>query len=332
MTVIHGIEIDCIHYIPNDIKDAIRHNKPIEQKLHVVIMISNPCLYARRYMLAREFIERTEKERDVELYVVEIAYKSQQFYVTDEHNTNHLQVRADIPLWAKENALNMGIKTLLPKSWKAVAWIDADVEFDNIHWASDTLKVLNGTRDIVQLFGHAIDLDANQDAMNVFSGFGYQYAHQRKYKHGGKTDRIFHPGFAWACTREYYEKVGNLFEMSILGSGDHNMALAWLGHGEKSLNENVSDGYKRSILEFQEKSKDVRIGYVPGIIKHYFHGTKKNRGYATRWMVLVKHQYDPYVHMTSREDGLIIPTEECPQELLNDILTYFKQRNEDEFQ
>jgi len=48
-------------------------------------------------------------------------------------------------------------------------------------------------------------------------------------------------------------------------------------------------------------------------------------------MVLVKHQYDPYVHMTSREDGLIIPTEECPQELLNDILTYFKQRNEDEF-
>jgi len=47
MTVINHIEIDDIVYNRNEIKDAIINNDPIEDKLHVIVVVSNPCLYAQ---------------------------------------------------------------------------------------------------------------------------------------------------------------------------------------------------------------------------------------------------------------------------------------------
>lgn len=44
--------------------------------------------------------------------------------------------------------INLGVRYLLPEKWKAFAWIDADIEFENSTWAVDTLKILNGSRDI----------------------------------------------------------------------------------------------------------------------------------------------------------------------------------------
>ena len=341
MTIINGVEIGNLRYLSNDIKDAVKNNLPLEETLHVVITISNCCQYARRYILAKEFVKRIEmEETNVKLYVVEVAYdipgqdipgqETQGFHVTSCKNPRHLQLRAKVPLWHKESGIDVGIKKLLPPDWKAVAWIDADIEFDSPSWARDTLKILNGSRDVVQLFSHAIDLDIHGDAMNIFASFGYQYTYQRKYNHGGHAHRSYHPGFGWACTRKFYDQIGSLYDLSILGSGDFNMALSMLGHGVKSLSEYVSEGYKRSILEFQEKAGEPKIGYVPGVIRHNFHGCKKNRRYSTRWMILVKHQYDPYVHVTKNKDGLIIPTEQCPKHLLDDIFDYFRQRNEDE--
>ena len=64
MTIINGIEIDNICYKQNDIKYAIANNDPIEEKLNVIIVISNPCLYAKRYILMREFVKRFEEEEE----------------------------------------------------------------------------------------------------------------------------------------------------------------------------------------------------------------------------------------------------------------------------
>jgi hypothetical protein len=141
---------------------------------------------------------------------------------------------------------------------------------------------------------------------------------------------MWHPGFAWACTRKAYEKMGGLYEFSILGAGDHNISLSLIGNGEMSLNENVHKNYLKSILSFQKNAKNLRLGYVPGVIRHYFHGSKKNRKYSERWQILVDHQYDPYEYITKRFDGLLVPTKKCPKELLDDIYNYFKERNEDE--
>ena len=90
MTVINGIEIDNINYKINDIKYAIANNDPIEEKLNVIIVISNPCLYATRYILLKEFVKRFESEEtNVNLFVVEMIYNNQKFIVTDKKNKNH---------------------------------------------------------------------------------------------------------------------------------------------------------------------------------------------------------------------------------------------------
>lgn len=332
MTIIeNSVIIENIRYIVNKIKHSLIKNKKIEEKLNVIICCSNPCQYASRYKLAKEFIKRILlDETNVNLYIVELAYKQQKFYITEKNNKNHLQINSSYePLWHKENLLNIGIKKLLPKNWKSVAWIDADIEFDNPYWVDDTLKLLN-TYDIVQLFSHALDMDSNEKTMSIFSGFGYQYIHKKQHIHGGNPNNQWHPGYGWAINRKAYDQMNGLFEYGILGSGDYHMGMAWLGNVDKSLNEKCSEGYKKSLFDYQNKCKNLKIGYVPGIIRHYFHGSKKKRFYTERWQILIKNAYDPYTHLTKDTNGLLIPSKDCPKNMMNDIMNYFVSREEDE--
>lgn len=328
MTIINGIEIDIQNYKPDETRQAIRMNDPLDSTLHVITVLSNPCQYARRYILAREFISRMEREDNITLYVVELAYGNHQFYVTDPKNKRHLQLRGDVPLWHKENMINLGV-ALLPKSWKAFAWIDADIEFESTTWAVDALKVLNGYRDVIQLFSHAIDMDKNKNAMSIFPSFGFQLSKGVKY--GGTGINMWHPGFAWACTRKAYERMGGLYDKGILGAGDHAMSFAFIGNCEGSCNPGASDDYKQTLREFEKKCGGMRLGYVPGVIRHHFHGAKKNRKYSERWNILVNNAYSPQLHITKeKKNGLLVPTAACPPEMLKEILTYFRERNEDE--
>ena len=330
MTVINDIEIDDIHYIKNDIKEAIINNDPIDDKLHVIAVISNPCLFARRYILMKEFIRRIESEEpNVILYVVELAYGKQRFLITDKKNKRHLQIRCDVPLWHKENMVNLGIRKLLPTNWKAVAWIDADIEFENPTWAMDTLKILNGSKDIVQLFSHALDMNPIGEAMKIFTSWGHQYNKQLPYTKDSLN--FWHPGYAWACTRKAYEKMGGLYDKGILGSSDNIMALSFIQKGVSvGLNKDNSDNYKKSVLDFERRVKHLRVGYIPGVIRHYYHGSKTNRQYGERWKILVKYQYSPDIHVTYDKQGILVPTDDCPLELLDEIYDYFQGRNEDD--
>lgn len=328
MTVINGIEIDCIHYETNPIRDAIKNNEPLEDKLHVIAVISNPCLYTKRYKLMNEFITRMElEEPDVILYVVEMAYKNQKFVITNPKNKRHLQIRTETPLWHKENMINLAVQRLLPKKWKAMAWVDSDLEFESDSWAMDTLKILNGTKDIVQLFSHCDDMDNNGLTMRTFNSFSYQYTKKNKYSGAGPN--FWHPGYAWACTRKAYVKMGGLYDLAVLGSGDNVMAMAYIQNVLKAATERYTESYLKSICDFQDRVKGLRLGYVPGVIRHHYHGSKINRKYAERWEILINHGYDPILHVKKNMHGILVPTENCPAAFLDDIMQYFEDRKED---
>jgi hypothetical protein len=328
MTVINGIEIDDINFKINELKLALNNNSPIEKKLNVIVVISNPCLYARRYQLFNQFINRMNEDDNVELYVVEMAYKQQKFIVTQSSNSKHLQIRSETPLWHKENMINLAVKKLLPKNYKAFAWIDADIEFESNTWSLDTLKILNGYKDVVQIFSHAVDMDKDETTLNFFNSFGYSYAKNKQYTSKGLD--YWHPGFAWAITRKAYEKIGKLYDVGVLGSGDNIMAFALINKSKHYVNAKYSDDYNNSMLEFQEKAKALRLGYVPGVIRHYYHGKKKNRNYVERTTILAKHQYSPIKDITYDKVGIIIPTEDFSNEFKEDIMSYFRERKEDE--
>jgi hypothetical protein len=329
MTVINGIEIDDINYKVNDIKYSIINNDPIEEKLNVIIVLSNPCLYAKRYILLKEFVKRIEEEEEnVELFIVEMIYPKQRFIITSPTNKNHLQLKTDTPIWHKENMVNLGVKYLLPKSYKAFAWIDADIEFENTTWATDTLKILNGSKDIIQLFSHAIDMSDRNTNLNIFNSFGYSFNKNKTYTTNYKD--FWHPGFAWAITRRAYEKIGGLYDIGVLGSGDNIMALSFINKVESTMNPEYSEGYKNSMIEFQKKANKLRIGYTPGVIRHHYHGSKANRNYIERWKILIKHQYCPINHLTYDKKGILIPTNAFSEEFKYDIMQYFRDRKEDE--
>jgi len=327
MTVISGIESSELKTRKSEIKSALLFNDKIEEKLNVIMVISNPCSFKKRWQLAKKFIKHmNEFSNDINLYICELIYENQYFQITEENNPNHLQLKTKVPLWHKENMINCAVNKLLPKDWKAFAYIDADLEFENPNWASDTLKILNGCKDIVQLFSHCIDMDKNDNTMSIFQGFGYQYDIGKKYCNKGLD--YWHPGYAWSITRKAYERLGGIFEYSILGSGDYNIAMGLIGY-DKNINNDNHKSYKDKIKELTKNAYNLRLGYVPNVIRHYYHGKKKDRKYMDRWKILVKYQYNPDLHVTKNEDGILVPTSECPQELLDDILRYFQERNED---
>jgi hypothetical protein len=326
MTVINGIEIDNIEYKLNDIKHAIINNDPIEDKLNVITVISNPCLYARRYILIKEFINRMElEEPNVNLIVVEMIYPEQKYIITDKKNKNHLQLYTETPIWCKENMINLGTK-LLPLNWKAFAWIDSDIEFENPYWANDTLKILNGCKDIVQIFSHCVDMSAEKTNLNIFNSFGYSFNKNKKYTAKGLD--YWHPGYAWAITRKAYEFIGGIYDKGILGSSDSIMALSLINKVDMMHNKGYHDDYNKSMDDYQVKAHTLRLGYTPGVIRHHFHGSKINRNYTERWKILMHHQYSPNIHIKYVK-GIQVPTEYFSVEFKNDIINYFKERKED---
>jgi hypothetical protein len=329
MTIIKGVELDDYKYEKNELKLVIKNNTPIENKLHVIAVISNPCLFVRRYILFKQFLMRIlNEEPNVILYIVELAYGNQKFIITDSKNPRHLQLRCDTPLWHKENMINIGVQKLLPSDWKAFAWIDGDLEFENSTWALDTLKILNGYKDIVQIWSHCVDMDKNNQTMRVFNSAGYHYSKNHKYCGAGQN--YWHPGYAWAITRNAYERIGGLYERAILGSGDHIMMLALLNNVIKSVHTDSTIEYKQDILEFERQMSTLRFGYVPGTIYHHYHGTKENRKYTERWKILVHHEYNPLTFIKTNDDGIIVPSNICPESLSREIMNYFEERNEDE--
>lgn len=311
-----------------EIQGAIINNDPLEEKLNVIAVISNPCLYKTRYRLAKDFIIKMEKDVNVRLIVVELVYGCNKFEITNKDNPRHLQIQTTSkPIWSKENMINLGVK-LLPTNWEAFAWVDADIEFENPMWAIDTLKVLNGCCDVVQCFSHALDLANNKSNLNIFSSFGYQYATAKIFNLTGIN--YFHPGYAWAITRKAYEKIGCIYQDSILGSGDHIMALAFTGNARISIHKNSSKDFLESVLAFEYKAKQLRLGYTPGVIRHFYHGTKANRRYRERWQILLEYNFSPKLHLKIESNGLMVPSSSAPKGMLDAIKEYFSERKEDE--
>ena len=332
MKLVNGIDIDVLNTANinhDEIRSAILHNSPIEEKLHVVMVLSNPKQYARRYILAREFIQRMEQDPHVLLYIVELAYGNQEFHITSSENPRHLQIRGFIPLWHKENMITIGIKKLLPDSWKAVAWVDADVEFENSSWALDTLKVLNGCKDIVQVFSHCVDMGLYKNAVSITSSFGFQYFKKRA-QFMKDNNNFWNTGYGWACTRTAYEGFGGLYENAIVGGGDVILPYSVIKELESHISPDLPEGYRKSLLAYQEKIPPLTLGYVPGVLLHHFHGLRENRKYSERVDILKKANYSPDTHVTHYSDGILVPTIMCPLSLLQDIMTYFAERNEDD--
>jgi hypothetical protein len=70
------------------------------------------------------------------------------------------------------------------------------------------------------------------------------------------------------------------------------------------------------------------VGMMDGLLYHYWHGRKADRGYMTRPQILVKHQFNPALDLKRDWQGVWALTDRNI-DLRDDIRAYFAARNED---
>lgn len=292
-------------------------------KLYVITVVSNPANFTKRYTLFNEFCKRMNLESQVELVTVELQYGNKPF-ATD----SKIKLRTNSELWHKENLINIAVQHL-PPEWEYMAWVDSDIEFLNRNWVSDTINQLQ-TFKIVQLFSHAIDLGVKNETLHVHTGFAYQYFNGEEWK-PASYGKFWHPGYAWAITKQAYNEIGGLMDFPILGSADNHMSLAFIGQVEKSLNHKLNHNYKQLARNFQKRCEmHIRrnIGFVHGTINHYFHGNKVDRKYQDRWKILINNNFDPLFDIKKDCNNLWALEVNKPR-LRDELIIYFRRRNED---
>ncbi|MBF6592448.1 MAG: hypothetical protein IVW57_18210, partial [Ktedonobacterales bacterium] len=142
---------------------------------------------------------------------------------------------------------------------------------------------------------------------------------------------LAHPGYAWAATRQALEWVGGLIETAALGAADHHMALALAGKVERSIPGNLTAGYRRPLLAWQQHAQHHiagNLGVVSGTVEHSWHGQKARRRYLERWDVLARHSFDPDTDLRRNTHGVLELAGNKPA-LRRDMEMYFRQRDED---
>ena len=302
------------------------HCKTTDQEyLYVISVISNPNRYNRRYQLFNEFVERMSQNPRVKLYTTELQTGNRPFATNATFKIRNTDI-----LWHKENLLNYTAERLPPNA-KYIAWIDSDLEFQNKHWAEETIEALQ-IYNVVQPWRQAIDMGPKGECMQMHQSFCYLWhKYGQSYKHPNKDYHYYHPGYAWAFRREVWSRIGGMMDFGIVGAGDHHMAMCFIGRGKHSVPKKAHKCYIQRVLAFEslcEKYIEHNIGYVEGIVHHFWHGKKKDRRYQDRWSVILDNDFNPDTDI-SYDINRILQLNGNKPRLRDDLRNYFNARNED---
>lgn len=230
----------------------------------------------------------------------------------DEPEFGHLPyvdvVRTQNLLWHKEALLNRIVKDL-PRRFKYVFWIDADVIFTNKHWLVDSCKVLRTKAKIIQPFEYCIHMEQDETAPNyhitesqraqtnnhinipkeirrLWRSFASNKCNPKFHDTINKQinyDHHGHVGFAWGIHREILDHI-DLYDRALIGGADHIIAHAAVGEFPFPC-ITKSFGDTPDILRWQQRFHrwvDGKIGFVKGDLYHIWHGDITKREYLKR--------------------------------------------------
>ena len=261
------------------------------------------------------------------LTVVELAFDDQPFWIDDS-----IQIRGDSShlMWQKERLLNIGIQSLPPNVDK-VAWVDADIIFEDLGW----FKKLEERLDYVpvcQVFNKVYENNSNNDPVNNDLGYAYKktakdYTCLTEEYH---CDNIGKTGLAWAARRDMIPEGINDF--CIVGNADIYQLLAWEGAWQSHYYDILPPTYRMELLKssFHEFLRiKGKIGCVMGTIRHLEHGTLSNRRYIEKQQILNDHNFSVEEDIAIDENGLWKWNSDKP-DLHAAVKDIFYTRHEDE--
>lgn len=258
------------------------------------------------------------------LYLAELSYGGK-FEMPSQ-----LQIHGDLKtqlMWQKERLLSL-VERVLPEKYDAVAWIDADVIFEDPDWAEKTLDVLNKNH-VCQLFSDCVESHPSQGIIPIRQSESVCHAYLRGEKDFNNLS-IFHPGFAWAIRRDTLHKIGSFDYSNIVGSGDTQMVRGFF-NVDMWCDKFYSPGWRKFTDAWRTNANNVinsQIGCVSGTIQHLWHGDRIHRKYIERLTYLGLNGYDPYTDLVV-EPGKILSWSEsglAKIDMVEQIKGYFNER------
>lgn len=291
--------------------------------MNIITVYYNFSNYKSRYEVSKKCVEYFSKISNINFYIVELAYGDQKFMLTDSLNKNHLQLRCNYPLWHKENLINIGINKLLSDDWQYIAWIDCNILFENTDFIEKTMVKLQDY-DFVQMFSKIKYINQNNQSETTYDSFIY-VASKNEYSPSAK------PGGAWACTKKAWEKIEKLYDKSLCESDcilAHAIGLNRYYHMSLKIYPYLDDvnSYINNILKQQFKTS-----YVNNIAIYDWHGNQENRTYHLfRNKMIKKLNYNPN-YLIYNDDGVLVPSDVCPKNIINGFEQYFESRIEDTY-
>ncbi len=265
--------------------------------LWVVTAYFNPESFRSK----RENCDRFRASLDaagIPLLAVECAFDDRPFDLAPSPSVLHVRGR-DV-MWQKERLLNLAIAAL-PGAARKVAWLDADVLFENPGWAAEASRRLDEVP-VVQPFDRAVRLPRGESADDgsgeSYPGFAAVAAARPHQLLAGDFAAHGHTGFAWAARREVLDGTG-LYDACIAGSGDHMMAHAFCGDWTSACVDRIIGAATRHRDYFVNWCRTVyrrvraRVGFVPGAVLHLWHGEVSDRRYVDRNRELAAFGFDP---------------------------------------
>jgi hypothetical protein len=206
----------------------------------------------------------------------------------------------------------------VPDKYKKIAFMDTDLFYDNINWYYQTSKLLD-TYDVVQMFENAHWMNSkNTEKELTRKSVLFMKEEEFNFK--------YHPGFAWAFRREYYNDVG-FFDWAVSGSGDTLSSAKWLN---KTLPLNFKSLPRPLHTEYIKyfNKPNPKITYLKDVnIYHLYHGSRANRQYSQRHeMLFINQDIKELVFLNNQ--GIYEWTNKSKWNEL--FLNYFINRKDDE--
>jgi hypothetical protein len=295
---------------------------PSCEDLAVIVAYFNPCGFASRRRNLHLALAALEQQ-GVPTFVAELTFGDRKLELPPGDRVLHLRA-ADV-MWHKESLLN-ALVCALPEGYTKVAWLDADVIFDDPSWYSKSCIALE-VFDLIQPYATAEHFGPAGTVVTTTQSLAARAADDRGYPFDFS---IVQPGLAWAARRDFLETFP-LLDRMIVGGADLLMALAAFGcrdHAYLRRLPHVMQSYYQSYEAGVRGRIDGRVGHTDSVLRHLWHGTVQNRRYVERLHVLRTYSFDPHLDVDLDRNGVLRWASDKKQ-LHQAVLAYFIGRLED---
>jgi len=229
------------------------------------------------------------------LLTVELAVNNDDFELSNFDNV--IQVRSKDIMFHKERLLNLGIDILIKNGYKNIAWLDADILFENINWQKNIIDALKNNL-VVQVFENVHIQSSFYDSGKFFESAAALFHFKKSV-----IFPLQNPGFGWAGRSEIFNSI-RLYDKAILGDNDTLLFYSFFYSGKnKDLIKNafavncLSRLLKADFLKYAESMGSIvkgRVGFAKQDISTFYHGDLKNRKYIDRKKMYKLYDFDPF--------------------------------------